>query len=94
MDMLMMMQAPGPTEMFVVLALLPWLSVASMQAFSLGSRDRLDDNFGARAVAALRWAEQKPDPATPARSAVLEYRARTTARAPVADQTVIEDEAA
>jgi hypothetical protein len=42
----------------------------------------------------LRWAEQNPDPATPAKSAVLEYRSREPARARADNRVDIEDEAA
>ena len=94
MDMLLMIREAGSAEFIVALALLPWLAIASMQAFSLATRHRLDDNFGARAVAALRWAEQTPDPAAPARSAVLEYRTRAPARVHAGDTAAIEVEAA
>ena len=94
MDMLLTMQESGLAELFVALVLLPWLGVALMQVFSLGTRDSLDDNFGARAGAALRWAAQNPDPAAPAKSVVLEYRVRAPARVELNDRTAIEDEAA
>ena len=94
MDILLMLQESGSAELFVALALLPWLTVALMQAFSVGTSDSLDDNFGARATAALRWAEQNPDPATPAKSAMLAYRRRVTARVRAGDHAVVEDEAA
>ncbi len=94
MDILLMLQESGSAEYFVALVLLPWMGVALMQAFSLGTRARLDDNFGARAGAALRWSEQNPDPAAPLRSAVLEYRTRAPARVRIDDTAAIEDEAA
>ena len=94
MDMLQWMLEPGLGETTVALALLPWLAVAMMQVYSLARRDRLDDNFGARAGAALRWAAETPDPITPAKSAVLEYRTRAPARIRVDELEVIEDEAA
>jgi hypothetical protein len=94
MDMMQWMQEIGSAEMAVALLVLPWLSVALMQALSLGTLDRLDDNFGARAGAALRWAEQNPDPAAPVKSAVLRYRAHTTPIVRVDIHDVAEDEAA
>jgi hypothetical protein len=94
MDILLVLQESGSAEVFVALVLLPWVTVALMQAFSLGTRHNLDDNFGARAGAALRWAEQNPDPAAPVKSAVLEYRMRTPARVRADDTAVVEVEAA
>lgn len=94
MNILLMMQESGSAELFVALLMLPWLGIAMMHAFSLGQRDRLDDNFGMRAGAALRWTAQDPDPITPVKSAVLEYRARKPARVHLERRETIEHEAA
>lgn len=94
MDILLRLQEPGSAELMVALALLPWVGIALIQAISMLTSDKLDDNFGARAIAALRWAEETPDPATPAKSAVLEYRVRAPARIRVGDHAAIKDAAA
>jgi hypothetical protein len=94
MNVMQWMQEIGSAEMAVALLVLPWLSVALMQVLSLGTLDMLDDNFGARAGAALRWAEQNPDPAAPMKSAVLRYRVRSTPIVRDDIHEIAEDEAA
>jgi hypothetical protein len=70
MDMLQWVQELPAAQVIVALLLMPWIGVALTYAFSVGSRERLDDAWKARADAALRWAE-----ATPARRARLDSAA-------------------
>ena len=57
MDMLQWIQEVPAAQVIVGLLVLPWIGVALMQAFSVGSRARLDDSWKLRAGAALRWAD-------------------------------------
>jgi hypothetical protein len=75
MDMMQWMQEVDVAQWSVALLMLPWAAVALMQSFSLGARHALDDNFGPRAGAALRWRERNAEVALPL-GAVLTYRAR------------------
>lgn len=94
MDILMMIQNSETPELFAVIALLPWAGVALMQMLSLVTREVLDDNFGVRKGAALRWNRQNLELAGTVNGAVLEYRAHRPAQARVKGHTVVEDEAA
>jgi hypothetical protein len=82
MDMMQWMQEVDVGQWSVALLMLPWAAVALMQSWSLGTRHALDDNFGLRAGAALRWNERAFEAALPM-GEVLTYRARPVDVAPV-----------
>jgi len=93
MDAFNLIQEFSPAQVLVAVVLLPWLVVALMQMVSSTQQTGLDDNFGAHAEAALRWADKTPDPVTPLASEVLPYRVRPAVRVRE-DRSYIEPEAA
>jgi hypothetical protein len=86
MDMMQWMQEVDVAQWSVALLMLPWAAVALMQSFSLGTSHALDDNFGLRAGASLRWRGQNAEAALPL-GTVLTYRARPLELAPVEEFT-------
>jgi hypothetical protein len=63
MQTIQMLQQFAPATAMVAIWTLPWITVAAQHAFGVAARDQRDDNWGDRALAAVRWAGAVIEPA-------------------------------